>query len=1243
MLKQRSRVLLVLAALTSFLLSVTVVVNAQSDAKKAEILQKIAELEKAKAKLNQQKAAAVDKNQPEGKNLQEIVARYLKLLENCNAKKSERCADVIYTLGGMYYELDREDFIKAKEAYEERMDAYDKNPRGPEPVNPIPKYDRALSMYERLAKEYPDFPKLSEAYYQMGNIYLLMGDLDNAKKVFTMIAEKFPGSPRASGANFRLSDLCYLDHDNVNAIKHLEKIKENEIDLQTWEMVHYRKGEVYYNMGDFDKAINLFYTYVEKCDGGLYQKKEFRDMALEYMGIAYSDMGNGAQEAMNFFRKVGHKPYEDYVLYTIGLKNRTHGQFDDAILALSTALKNYEYYKSAPAARMALIECYVVKKEHEKANAERERLVDDYVPGSAWYNKNKNEKAAIDGANQEVRRALGHIAIYYHALAQKKKDKDLYQKALKRYQEFFTKFPAEKWRIFEFKYNVAEIYSALGDCEKAAENYNFVAMENLATYPPYQADIDTLGVDHDEVEKMKQSADKATSTISQEDAGYNVVVALDNCRKKKMASEGLAEDKAYDLVETKKLLDFSERFQAKYPKSQNAAEVLYLAGNIHYSAKNYDAAVRVFKQIGDSYPDAKIGEKAVRMLANSYSSSGQYDLAMGIYRKLLAKQKTDTPEYIEILDLAAGSLYKRAESIKKGGNISGAIEAFKAIATEYPTSKVADRGWFDAGVAYEEAKNLEMAASTFENFTTKFPKSPLRENAFIRSAEDYKKNNQLDKAAQIYQTGANNIIKAEFAIPSLSSASECYQKLGQFDMAGKMFELIYERYSSDPKTPQALYNAGLIFEKGKLYPNAINVYDILAKRFPESEYAAEAFFSIGLCYEKMGQNLDMANVFTEYANKYASDRVKQVQALVKAGDAFLNLKRDEDALKNFLLAVSIYEKFNKETDIDIESVAQAYYKAGEVYFNRFQAIPLNGRSERDIKEQIKNKTKALEDPAKYFAKVIELGIAEWTLKGTYMVGMGFVDMASAIEGQTLLGSAEEKIASKIRILSSLEKYYDKGQEYFYKNIDWAHGQNIKGDFVDKSIDKFMEMMYLKGKILESVGDEFAKAPIPRGLSEEEKQAYKDLLTEKKLAAQDAALPKYEEGIKVAKELGIAKSQWLDKIRERIQEISPTSEMLKVEIQEWVPTENKGTNQVQNATVSKADGSAKVVSTSGNGASAGPSGDDEYDRNMRRISNIINMAISVEDKVKQLNRIEMDAKRNIVLEEEKVNELKSRKN
>ena len=31
------------------------------------------------------------------------------------------------------------------------------------------------------------------------------------------------------------------------------------------EMVHYRKAEVYYNMGELDKAVNLFHTYVESA------------------------------------------------------------------------------------------------------------------------------------------------------------------------------------------------------------------------------------------------------------------------------------------------------------------------------------------------------------------------------------------------------------------------------------------------------------------------------------------------------------------------------------------------------------------------------------------------------------------------------------------------------------------------------------------------------------------------------------------------------------------------------------------------------------------------------------------------------------------------------------------------------------------------------------------------------------------------------------------------------------------
>ena len=181
------------------------------------------------------------------------------------------------------------------------------------------------------------------------------------------------------------------------------------------------------------------------------------------------------------------------------------------------------------------------------------------------------------------------------------------------------------WRIYEFKYNLAEIYGSLGDCKQAAENYDYVATQDMSKFPPFKRDVDTLGMDQDQAEKMK--SEKGVSLISQEDAGYNVVVALDNCRKKAMATGNVTPEQAYALPETKQLLDYSEKFQARFSKSANAPEVLFIAGSIHFSAKAYDNAILVFKKIIANFPASPMNDKAQRMLANCYSSTGQYESA----------------------------------------------------------------------------------------------------------------------------------------------------------------------------------------------------------------------------------------------------------------------------------------------------------------------------------------------------------------------------------------------------------------------------------------------------------------------------------------------------------------------------------------------------------------------------------------------------------------------------------------
>ena len=347
-------------------------------------------------------------------------------------------------------------------------------------------------------------------------------------------------------------------------------------------------------------------------------------------------------------------------------------------------------------------------------------------------------------------------------------------------------------------------------------------------------------------------------------------------------------------------------------------------------------------------------------------------------------------------------------------------------------------------------------------------------------------------------------------------------------------------------------------------------------------------------------------------------------------DAYFKLGKHGEAEKNYLMATSIYEKFKSESDIDVVSIAQAYYKLGEIKYDDFLKIKLVGKNEKEVKNKVKEKTKALEEPAKQFAKAIELGVAEWTVKATYMIGMGFVDMAEAVDGQTLFGTVDQKIVAKITILASLDRYYEKALEYFYKNIEWAHNQNIKGEYIEKSIDRYTEMLFRRGHIMEQVGVEYASAPIPKGLSQDEADAYRSLLEEKKLEAMDAALPKYEEGLQICKAHGIAKSTWRDKMKERIAEIDPSSEALNIVITEWVPEDKP---------VATTGGSVQGGKPGAASATSPVSQDEDFNRNMARIRNIMNMQIAVEDKIKQLNSIEREAQRNIVFEEEKINELK----
>ena len=286
-------------------------------------------------------AKSLEKDDPDGNDLKKEIAKHEHLTNTLCAHVNEQCADALFVLASLYYDQALDRYIKAREEYAKSMDDKGIPPRNKEAVNPIPDYTESMEIYAKLIREYSDFKDIDEAYYQVGTIYLLKGDIDSSRWAFKKVLDKAPESRRASAAHFRLADFSIMEHDYPGAFKHLESCKKEGLTQNNLEMVQYRKGEICFNLGEFEKAVEYFFGYIEKCDIGEYRKCEFRQEALEFMAVAFSDMPKGAEAAIVFFNIMGGRSYEDYILYTIGLKNKAHGQTKEAIAAFQKALKKY--------------------------------------------------------------------------------------------------------------------------------------------------------------------------------------------------------------------------------------------------------------------------------------------------------------------------------------------------------------------------------------------------------------------------------------------------------------------------------------------------------------------------------------------------------------------------------------------------------------------------------------------------------------------------------------------------------------------------------------------------------------------------------------------------------------------------------------------------------------------------------------------------------------------------------------
>ena len=67
----------------------------------------------------------------------------------------------------------------------------------------------AVAAFKQHITDYPSSPYLANAYYWLGEIYLLEGQDELARQAFTMVVEKHPSHGKALDANFKLGKIYH--------------------------------------------------------------------------------------------------------------------------------------------------------------------------------------------------------------------------------------------------------------------------------------------------------------------------------------------------------------------------------------------------------------------------------------------------------------------------------------------------------------------------------------------------------------------------------------------------------------------------------------------------------------------------------------------------------------------------------------------------------------------------------------------------------------------------------------------------------------------------------------------------------------------------------------------------------------------------------------------------------------------------------------------------------------------------
>lgn len=1021
--------------------------------------------------------------------------------------------DAMYRLAELYYD---DSYIKYLDELQEYGQLQDRGlAANVDP--PVKEFDRTISIFRKLVKDYPDYRNVDGAYYLLGYTLNDTAREEEARLAWLNLvcANKYqykPGETGTAKAGDRTAAMdrpaatldtgvAYGDGGAfVDPFAGCRPIsKESRFYFESWWLIgnyhfdydtsqygvetaiaaykklvedpqhkFYDKGLYklawsYYKADMYPEAIDSFSEVVDYADSNKDAKGSgMRPEAIQYLAVCFFaedwDLDMMPDQTSGIDRLQDPRMMPQDREWTREVYARLGDIYADNEKN-EEAIRVWQIYleKWPLDAQAPFIQEKIALAYNKMRRFEDEidarSKLDAYGPDSEWWQANEDNPAAQNEVARMARDALLEAAYHHHRTAQ-----NLRQRGM----------AAQDGVLLE---------RAVEEYNRAADAYRKFISQNPDTPDAYDINFnlaETLfwsGQYSDAKEEYIAVRDSNLDDKYRSDAAYMVVMSLQELVKQAENNGTLAlreqppeVDGAPPTVDAEpippllvELMKEEENLLADVPNHEEAAAFRYKIAQNYYRYGHWDEAKNRYEKVYDTYcktdPVAYISWQTLMNMASDLEDLDERE-------RLALKQKEKQC---------------RSEGDEQVADIGEAID-IDTVLGDVAMQRSLDR--FKECMDSKDATVCSEAGDKLTAAVSQAPDHPSADAALHNAALAYESAQRFNTAIQVYGRIINEYPESPFVGKCLFQQGLAAQKFFEYEKALDNYRILADeqRFSDYENRTVAVYNSADILTNLQSYTDAVPYWKRYAKEETDRIKSIEASFNAADMYFRAKKWKEAISAYDEYIKQHGNDKEAGpyvVKATYRIGLAQKNRGRLKEQAQAWKTTVQYYDSLVAQPgSISAEYAAESHFSLIEEDMRQFEKFQIKG-NQKAIDTKIKFGAEQVKEFETRYREVQKYRRPEWSLAAEFRIGYAYEVYAKALlnvpfppldrEAQQLMKQLPPEdremvmleLEDKFRMQMEklVEPMEKKAQEEYRLAVDLARKGNISNEWTLLALER----------------------------------------------------------------------------------------------------------------------------------------------------------------------------------------------